>query len=69
MGATCFTQESKDSPCLNIISEEFNAFVQNHTSILVPPSPNVNINGYKLVYRAMYGPSVSIHHLKACLVA
>lgn len=51
------------------MNEEFTAFLQNGTWVLVPSKPNMNLVGCKWVFRIQRHVDGSIERYKALLVA
>lgn len=65
---TCFTQAVKSPEWHKTMLDEFNALLQNHTWILVPPLPHQKPVGCKWVFRNKFNSDGSLTRHKARLV-
>ena len=66
---TCFTQASKNPKWRTAMEEGFNALMRNGTWQLVPSHSNMNLVGFKWVFRIKRKADGSVEQYKARLVA
>lgn len=66
---TCFTKAVKHAEWRESMNQEFDALLSNNTWTLVPPRSDVNLVGYKWVYRVKRKADGNVERFKAHLVA